>query len=102
MLEWCLDTVADQSPFPVIDDFGELEAGDVVYATIDLAKDPSSVKDVVEEKYALPGTIKINEDGTKTVELFESALWDGGIRPRGPCRGASGTAAEARTQADER
>ena len=78
MLEWCLDTVADQSPFPVIDDFGELEAGDVVYATIDLAKDPSSVKDVVEEKYALPGTIKINEDGTKTVELFESALWDGG------------------------
>ena len=78
MLEWCLDVVGDQSPFPVIDDLGELEDGDVVYATIALTKDADSEKDVVEEEYALPGTIKKDDDGPMTVELFESALWAGG------------------------
>ena len=69
MLEICLDVLDGVSPYPVVDGT-ELSEGDVVYATLTLKG-----SDADEEKYALPGTVKLGAEGAMSVELFESGLW---------------------------
>jgi hypothetical protein len=99
--EWmkylCIDTVDGKPPFPTVDP-EEVEHGDTVYVTVTLTKAAAQAgkvagqanqagqagqagsegnkgKEADDLEYALPGTVKVDE-GKKTVELFESGIWD--------------------------
>ena len=64
------DIIDDEQPFPVVDDTAELDEYDLVYIIMDLQKKMGGTA-----SFALPGVVKIRDDHSKVLKLFQSRLW---------------------------
>jgi hypothetical protein len=70
MEEFNQDTIDDEPPFPVVDETADLDEDDLVYILMDLKKKMGGTT-----SYALPGVVKIRDDHSKVLKLFQSRLW---------------------------